>query len=131
MIKRRTRPRMGVRESPWYRSQGYRAWVAGFECAIAGKNGHVCVAKSVAAHTRTGTDGCKGEKPSDWWCIPLCDNLMGSGAHPEQHNIGEAAFERKYGIDMKAIAQQLWKSPLNSHRRKYERTHPAPVAAAE
>ncbi len=43
-----------------------------------------------------------GVKPSDFWAIPLC-----SAAHSTQHAIGERAFEQRYGIDMKAIAEGL------------------------
>ena len=50
-------------------------------------------------------------KPGDEWTIPLC-----SEAHREQHQIGEAAFEAKYRISMRQIAETLWaRSP---HRHK-------------
>lgn len=121
---KRVRPApMGLRDPDGgrYRSQQYRAWVRGFQCEIAGKNGHVCVPTRAAAHVRTGTDGCKDVKPSDWFCISLCDDYRGGGAHGEQHRIGEPAFEKKYGIDMKAIAKSRWNDPRNQHRIKYLR----------
>lgn len=111
---------MGTRDPDGgrYRSQQYRAWVRGFPCAIAGKCGHACVKTMACAHVRKGTDGCKDVKPSDWWTIPLCDDYAGGGAHGEQHRIGEPAFERKYGIDMKTLARSYWNHPKNSHRAK-------------
>lgn len=51
-------------------------------------------------------------KPGDEWTIPGC-----SGAHRYQHQIGEPAFERAYGIDMKAIAEMLW--GISPHGKKY------------
>jgi hypothetical protein len=51
------------------------------------------------AHVRSGTDGGMALKPSDGWAISLC-----SRHHAEQHRIGEAAFERKYNLDLHAIA---------------------------
>lgn len=109
ILKRRKRERMGLREEPQYRNARYLKHVRGFQCCIAGKNGHVCEGKIEAMHVRSGTDGGMAVKPSDFWTIPGC-----SAAHREQHQIGEPAFERKYGISMKAIAERLWK-----HSRHY------------
>lgn len=105
-------------------SKGHLQFVRGFECAIARKNyiwrdggatgvsDHICVGKTEAAHVRTGTDGGIGIKPSDCYAIPLC-----SAAHREQHTIGETAFERRYGINMRKLADEIWqRSP---HRAKW------------
>ena len=129
MIKRRKRERFGTRQETRIRCPAHLAWVRGHECAIAGKyfdrdmDGrgrwpHRCEGKVIAAHVRTGTDGAAGIKPSDCWVIPLCESMTG-GAHKAQHNWGEATFERRYGIDMKAIAAQLWRA--SPHRIRYER----------
>nr|WP_140393855.1 putative HNHc nuclease [Nitrospira cf. moscoviensis SBR1015] len=76
----------------------------------------LCSGGIECAHVRTGTDGGASLKPGDNWTLPLC-----RVHHAEQHQIGESAFERKYKINMKAIASELWqKSP---HRRKYEESH--------
>lgn len=116
--RKRVRPKMGVRSSPWIRSQPHKAFVRGRECAIKDLNGHVCEGRYDPAHVRSGTDGCGEEKPSDCWLICLC-----RAAHNEQHRIGEPAFERKYRIDMKAIASSLWRiSPAGvRYRVKIER----------
>ena len=113
--KRRKAEPMGVREEPQIRCDGHLKWVRGFQCAVIDKrSAHECFGKIEAAHVRTGTDGGMGVKPSDCFVIPLC-----SAAHREQHNVGEAEFERIYGISMRKIADQLWrKSP---HRLTYER----------
>lgn len=108
---RRKRQRAEVRPEPQLRSRSHLKWVRGCNCSIAHR--HTCEGKIEAAHVRTGTDGGLGVKPSDTWAIPLC-----SMAHKEQHNIGEPAFERKYGIDMKRIAAALAKS--SPHRADFE-----------
>jgi hypothetical protein len=57
------------------------------------------------AHVRSGTDGGMARKPSDHWAISLC-----SGHHAEQHRIGEIGFEKKYGLDLRAIAAAFAKA---------------------
>lgn len=110
--RRRKSPSMKVRERPQVRLPAHLKWIRGHECAIAGK--HDCEGRIEAAHVRGGTDGGLGVKPSDWWTIPLC-----SAAHAEQHRTGEAAFQMRYKLNMKATARGLWlRSPV---RMKWER----------
>lgn len=73
----------------------HRAWVRLHHCSVPGCSN----LKIECAHVRAGTDGGQGLKPSDRWCLSLC-----SDHHAEQHRIGEIAFARRYGIDLKAIA---------------------------
>jgi len=88
------------------RSPAHRAWVRGHACSVCGSTTTI-----ECAHVRTGTDGGTGMKPSDAWCISLYKEC-----HAEQHRIGEAVFEIKHGIDMKALAREfLAASP---HRSK-------------
>ena len=101
--KRRKAPKMGVRAKPWWRSESYKQFIRGFECAVAGVK-DTCEGRIEPAHVRTGTDGCGSEKPSDWWLIPLCKHHH-IGV---QHNIGEPEFERQYGINMKALSWTYW-----------------------
>jgi hypothetical protein len=54
------------------------------------------------AHVRTRTNGGLSLKPSDRWVISLC-----AGHHQEQHAIGERAFECRYGLDLRAIAEEF------------------------
>lgn len=54
-LKRRQRPKMGVRQSTVIRSDRHRQWVKGFECLIAGKLGHVCWGKMDPHHVRKGS----------------------------------------------------------------------------
>jgi hypothetical protein len=94
---------MGVRAKPWWRSHSYGQWIRGFRCLVEGKL-DPCSGPVEAAHVRKGTDGAGGEKPSDWWQVPLC---VGHHEHT-QHIQGEETFERKYGVNMKAEAIRLW-----------------------
>lgn len=112
--KRRKPEKLGVRQEPQIRSQAHLKWIRGHECSVAGR-GSFCDFGIEAAHVRTGTDGGTSVKPSDCWALPLC-----CAHHAEQHRAGEASFQAKYKIDMKAIAKALWdKSP---HRHKSQPT---------
>ena len=54
------------------------------------------------AHIRGGTDGGLGLKPTDKWTISLCQFH-----HLEQHEIGEAAFERRNDVDLLELAREF------------------------
>lgn len=98
--------RNSVKADERRRSPAHRAWVRGHACCACGSTTAI-----ECAHVRTGTDGGVGIKPSDRWCISLC-----KVCHQRQHNIGEEAFSRAWGIDMKALAAEFFaKSP---HRHK-------------
>lgn len=101
--KRRKTPRRTEKG----RCPSHLQWIRGCVCSVWGcKNTQI-----EAAHVRIGTDGGIGLKPSDKWTIPLC-----SDHHREQHQIGEKAFEKKYKINMKGIAEQL--ANASPHRDK-------------
>jgi hypothetical protein len=90
--KRRLIPR---RKKEGRSCPGHRAWVRRHHCSVPECRGFPIE----CAHVRGGTDGGQGLKPSDKWTLSLCRDH-----HAEQHRIGEEAFERKYGIDMRGIA---------------------------
>lgn len=102
---RRKKPSLAVPNAPERVFQRHRKFVRSRECSIAGKAGHECSGPVVFAHVRTGTDGGTSLKPSDWWGISLCND-----AHMLQHQIGERAFERRFKIDMKALAREFAKA---------------------
>ena len=88
-------PRRQARSCP-----GHRAWVRRHDCCVTG-----CKRSPIeCAHVRLGTDGGCGLKPSDRWAISLCWLH-----HREQHQIGEAKFERKYELDLTALATEFAK----------------------
>ena len=112
-LKRRKRERFGTRQETRIRCPAHLAWVRGFSCPVCDERQVFQLARTQAAHVRSGTDGGLSVKPGDNWAIPLC-----AIHHAEQHMDGENAFAARYGIDMKALAAQLWqRSP---HRIKYE-----------
>ncbi len=95
------------------RAPSHYKWVGGFECCVANDE---CRGRIHRHHVRKGIpyveQGGTGEKPHDKWCVPLCD-----GHHEECHR-GHDTFEKKYGIDLKSVAERLWQQ--SPHRRKYE-----------
>lgn len=67
----------------------HRAWVRRHHCCVPG-----CLGRPIeCAHVRRDTDGGVALKPSDCWSISLCRDH-----HLEQHQVGELAFERRYGV---------------------------------
>lgn len=91
---RKKKPRTGLAPEGPYRSYKHLQWIRGFECFECGSGG-----KIEAAHVRIGTDGSTGEKPSDYWTIPLC-----IPCHDIQHD-GERTF---WGLrDPKKIALEF------------------------
>lgn len=118
--KRRKRERMAHKDETVIRCAGHLQFVRGFVCSVwrVSGNNEPCSGNIEAAHVRTETDGGTGMKPSDCWAIPLCHEH-----HREQHQIGEPAFERKYGIKMREIAASLWdKSNPGKRYRAQENT---------
>jgi hypothetical protein len=114
--RRKTRPKMGVRQDSHIRSEGHMRWVRScFNCSIEGKAGHVCSGPVVSHHCREGANGGTALKPDDSTVVPLCD-----GAHAEIHR-GWRTFEAKYGVDLSKVAADLWK--ISSHRKKWEALH--------
>jgi hypothetical protein len=90
--------RKSHRENAGKRSPAHRAWVRGFACCVPGCGG----IPIECAHVRTGTNGGVGLKPSDRWCISLCQFH-----HAQQHQIGEREFETRHRISMGALAEEF------------------------
>ncbi len=85
----------------------HRAWVRRHACCVPG-----CAELPIeCAHVRTGTDGGTALKPSDRWTVSLCRSH-----HAEQHRIGEPAFEKRYAIDLRALAETF--ARVSPHWRK-------------
>ena len=130
LLRKRKRTKMGVRQPSQLRSLQHLRFVRGHECAIQGKIDtgvvpfripHICRGPIQACHVRTATDGGTGVKPSDNFTTPLC-----ADAHAEQHQIGEPAFEKRYGIDMRKIADALWaRSPVRVRMERKFNSVPA------
>ena len=104
----RKKTKMGVKEVV-REFPGHRTWVRRHECIIAGK--HECEGDMEFAHVRKGTDGGEGLKPHDKWGVSMCHR-----AHALQHQIGEPAFERQFGINLKALAEAFAKASPQRHK---------------
>jgi len=92
------------------RSPAHLGWVRSHACCVPGCDGRPIE----AAHVRSGTDGGTGIKPGDMWAISLC-----AAHHRDQHQVGEPEFERRHGIDMKALASEF--ADRSPHRTKLTR----------
>ena len=77
----------------------HRAFVRRFGCSVP-----LCStgAPIEFAHIRSAANAGTGLKPHDAFGVSLC-----RGHHDEQHRIGQAAFERKYQIDLGKIAAEF------------------------
>jgi hypothetical protein len=88
------------------RDKKYRAWIRTLPCAICYPAGLRQRSHTEAAHTHDGSQGMS-QKSSDYSVIPLC----GLGHHqfgPESyHVLGEKEFERRHGINCRALAAEL------------------------
>ncbi len=92
-------PRIRQRQRPAARTcQAHRAWVRRHHCCVP----HCRSARIECAHVRVGTNGGVGLKPSDRWIISLC-----ADHHAEQHLVGEREFERRYGLELLALAEEF------------------------
>ena len=90
------------------RCPSHRKWVRGHCCMACGSSAGI-----ECAHVRVGTDGGVGIKPSDKWTVPLCRDC-----HARQHQIGEESFEKQWGVNLKAVAEALFRH--SPHRFKLE-----------
>jgi hypothetical protein len=54
------------------------------------------------AHLRSAATAGKGQKPHDAFGVSLCRTH-----HDEQHRLGVARFEAKYGLDLRALAAEF------------------------
>lgn len=125
----KVRPRMQApKPSAPVRCESHLAWVRKLVCVCAEIDPSGCRGKVRACHLRNGTDGGIGMKPGDDWTWPGCD-----GHHGEQHDDGEATFQKRYRLNLKQICETTWRR--SPHRIPYERkqaelaspSHPKPA----
>lgn len=76
-------------------SPAHEARVRALPCCVLG-----CHGKPVETHhERRGTGGGTGLKPDSRWVVSLCLRH-----HREGHTIGWNTFEKRYSLDLRAIA---------------------------
>ena len=92
------RPKLGVHQplrKVWPR---HRRWVRSHGCCVPG-----CGATTVDfAHLRSAANAGAAQKPHDVFGVSPCRSH-----HVEQHSLGVDAFDRKYGIDLWALAAEF------------------------
>lgn len=91
---------------PRVKNDRHLDFIRSLPCVCCGNNieteaAHVRMSDLSIAKRYTG----KSEKPSDCWTIPLCGEH-----HREQHDMGEAAFWEKYGINPFVVCMALYAS---------------------
>jgi hypothetical protein len=81
----------------------HRKFVRSRCCVVTlGKVHDDCDGPIQACHYRTAANSGKSLKPADWWTFSACHKH-----HAEQHQIGQDAFERKYGLDLTSICVEF------------------------
>jgi hypothetical protein len=99
MLPRRLkRPKLGIQAPPRKVWPRHRRWVKSHGCCVPG-----CGATIVDfAHLRSCANAGMDQKPHDIFGVSLC-----RAHHDEQHSLGVDAFDRKYGIDLWALAAEF------------------------
>jgi hypothetical protein len=107
--KRRPVVKSGIERGPKREWPRHRKFVRSFGCCVPGcEDGPI-----EFAHVRSAANAGTSLRPHDAFAISLC-----TSHHREQHNIGQPAFERKYGIDMSALAASFVKASPDSAMRE-------------
>lgn len=100
-LKRRVRPKMGVRKSDRIRSSQHLAWTRGNRCLV---DNAECFGGMEAHHVRENGNAGTGLKPGDDDAVALC-----AYHHAELHRIGAHTFQRRHACDLDKAAAQNWK----------------------
>lgn len=97
--RRRKVTKSGIERGPKREWPRHRAFVRRFGCSVP-----LCDtgAPIEFAHIRSAANAGTGLKPHDAFGVSLC-----SEHHREQHQIGQAEFERRYQIDLGKLAAEF------------------------
>jgi hypothetical protein len=79
------------------RDPAYQEWIRQQPCVLASAN-HYCLGPIQSCHVRTRSTGA----PDRGNCFPCC-----LGGHSLQHSIGLRPFEKRFDLDLSAVAAQL------------------------
>lgn len=91
--------------------EAHRQWIRQLPSLITGEVGTVEAAHISMKDARAGkVSRGKSQKVDDFYLVPLSRKL-----HAEIHDIGEPAFEKKYGIDLVRIAMALYIHGTNAN----------------
>lgn len=106
--KRRTREKMGVRQSSVLRSPAHLAWCRTRCCLVEGPH---CWGRIEAHHVRENGNGGMGMKPGDDDAVPLC-----AAHHRQLHDVGVQTFQRMHGCDLDKQAAAHWQASPHRHK---------------
>lgn len=121
-MQRRPKEKMGCKlPSTRIDCEAHRKFIKSRYCCLTGKTDqktgelHVCWGYRDPHHTTT-----RGAGGGDETCVPLCrggHDLLDSPGWSQKH------LEERYGVDLKAIAAQLWE--ISPAGKKYRREREA------
>ena len=95
---KRQRQRSGILRAPEKAWPRHERFVRSHHCSVPG-----CRCGPIRfAHIRSAANSGTGIRPNASFGVSLCHTH-----HLEQHNIGQPAFERKYGLDLFALAAEF------------------------
>jgi hypothetical protein len=82
--------------APPVRDAAHLRFIRSQPCIVAAQ----CAGPVQAHHVRTGTNGGTSLKPSDIWCVPVCNKH-----HREIHDNGQATFAAAHRLDLRSLAE--------------------------
>lgn len=96
-----------IDKDPRKHSEAHLAFIRKLPCLVTGAEpthkvieaAHIRYTSLLHGKRETG----KGEKPHDFWVVPLCQDK-----HRQQHSMKEQNFWRLYQIDPLIVAPLLW-----------------------
>lgn len=96
--RRRKVQKSGISHGPKRNWPRHCRFVRSHYCSVPG-----CECSQIeCCHWRSAANAGTAQKPPDWFTLPLC-----FAHHREQHEIGQTAFEKRYGIVMREIAAEM------------------------
>lgn len=103
--QKRERQRSGIQRGVQREWPRHRKFIRSLACVCAElpfKDGfYWCDGPIACCHLRLGTHGPMADKPHDWFTFPGC------AIHHEEAHKGEASFQAKYNLDLRAICLAL------------------------
>lgn len=108
-----------------YRNADYLSWLRTQKCLVSGGTAEC------AHHVRLGTNGGKGLKPSDYFCIPLTHDFHTKGPKA-LHLIGEKTFLNSYKIEIVFVfIDQLRRYLIDKYQFKSNQMFDDPLVEIE
>lgn len=115
--KKRERARSGILRGPKLVWPKHDAFIRRHTCVVTLSKVHdECEGPIQACHYRTAANSGTGKKPPSWFQFPGC-----AKHHKFQHDAGQPAFERRFGLDILAICREMVRLSTDHAMRLYMR----------